>query len=181
MPEWSELPWATIITALVAVYGAVLSTVNLIMGWRRDRLTTGEGQRRQAEQVSGWLVTDDGPVEPNKLFYGLVLQNGSSQPVHELIASIVTTQGSGRRTAVGDPRQPVWCSFVGSIPPGQTRVRIEQPGQGMMRRYGIELAFQDAGGFYWLRRGDGALKQVDRSPVDLYGIPRPVGWMGPHP
>jgi hypothetical protein len=58
-------------------------------------------------------------------------------------------------------------------------MRIEQPGQGMMRRYGIELAFQDAGGCYWLRQGNGILKQIDQHPVDLYGIPRPVPWHNP--
>jgi hypothetical protein len=28
MPKWSEVPWGTVITGLVAVYGAVLSTLN---------------------------------------------------------------------------------------------------------------------------------------------------------
>jgi hypothetical protein len=28
MPKWSEIPWATAVTALVAIYGAALSTVN---------------------------------------------------------------------------------------------------------------------------------------------------------
>src|SRR6266851_6629496 len=28
MPKWTEVPWATVITAIVAVYGAVLGTLN---------------------------------------------------------------------------------------------------------------------------------------------------------
>jgi hypothetical protein len=193
MPKWSDVPWGTVITGVVAVYGAVLSTVTLVGQRRRDRLAEGEAQRRfrqdqlateearrhQAEQVTDWLVKDDGPEAPGKLFYGLLLQNGSSQLVHQLIVSVVGTQGSFRRTAVGDPRLFECRLFVGSLPPGQTKMRIEQPGQGMMRRYGIELAFQDAGGCYWLRQGNGILKQIDQHPVDLYGIPRPVPWHNP--
>jgi hypothetical protein len=30
MPKWSEIPWATAVTALVAIYGAALSTVNFL-------------------------------------------------------------------------------------------------------------------------------------------------------
>ena len=136
MPKLSEVPWGTIITGVVAVYGAVLSTANLIVQRARDRLTEGEAQRRQAEQVTGWLVPDDGPSVPGRIMSGLVLQNGSSQPVYDLIAGVVTVHGSGRRTNVGgtqrqedDQRSPFeYLSLVTLVPPGQTNTRIETPG-----------------------------------------------------
>jgi hypothetical protein len=201
MPKWSEVPWVTVITGVIAIYGAVLSTVNSVSQRRRDHLATQrqlrqdqlvmeEARRRQADQVTGWLVEDDGPKEFNRLFYGLMLQNGSSQPVRQLIASVVGTQGSFRRTAVGadyveEPSEIAitggihrhqYRLFVGLLPPGETKTRIEQPGQGTHRRYGVELAFQDAAGCNWRRQGDGILKQVDEHPLDLYGINPPVPW-----
>jgi hypothetical protein len=183
-----------VITGVIAIYGAVLSTVNSVSQRRRDQrqlrqdqLGMEEAQRRQADQVTGWLVADEGPQERNRLFYGLMLQNVSNQPVRQLVATVVGTQGSFRRTAVayvedhsemaaaGIPSRH-YRLFVGLLPPGETKTRIEQPGQGMHQRYGIELAFQDAAGRYWLRQGDGALKQVDKPPLDLYGINPPVPW-----
>src|ERR1700730_1909410 len=146
MPDWSGVPWGTLITGAVAAYGAVLSTINLVAQRGRDRLAAGEAQRRQAEQVTSWLVKDNGPVVPGKLFYGLVLQNGSSQPVYDLIATVVTAHGAGPRSAdtvkrVGDgSRSPYeYRSFFTLVPPGQTSGRIENPGQGMNVRYGIGI------------------------------------------
>jgi hypothetical protein len=105
MPKWSEVPWGTAITGVIAIYGAVLSTVNSVSQRRRDRLATQrqlrqdqlameEARRRQADQVTGWLVEDEGPKMPGRLFYVLMLQNGSTQPVRQLIAHVVETQGN---------------------------------------------------------------------------------------
>lgn len=127
-------------------YGAVLSTITLVGQRRRDRLarerqarqdqlTMEEAQRRQAEQVTGWLVPDEGPQEPNELYYGLMLQNGSSQPVRQLIASVVTMQGSGRRTAVAEERRSDeeelhrsrYRVCVALLPPERRRPASETP------------------------------------------------------
>jgi hypothetical protein len=178
MPKWSEVPWGTVITGVIAVYGAALGTFNLLLQRGRDRLAASEIRRRQAEQVTGWLVPYEGegpPDEYGRLFLGLRLQNGSNQLVYQLIASLISTQGAFRETAVGDPGFE-FRSFVGIIPPGETKTRIEYSGRGMMLRFGIELAFQDVGGRYWLRRGDGALQEVDQPPLALYGINPPVPW-----
>jgi hypothetical protein len=183
MPKWSEVPWGTIITGVVAVYGAVLSTANLIVQRSRDRQTAGEAQRRQAEQVTGWLVPDDSPAVPGRIISGLVLQNGSSQPVYDLIAGIVTTHGAGPSTRVGvswredEPGSPfTYFALVTLVPPGRTNTRIEDPGGHMNVRYGVELAFQDAAGCYWHRQGNGILKQVAQHPLDLFNLPQPAPW-----
>jgi hypothetical protein len=60
MPKWSEVPWGTVITGVIAIYGAVLSTVNSVSQRRRDHLATQrqlrqdqlamqEARRRQAD------------------------------------------------------------------------------------------------------------------------------------
>jgi hypothetical protein len=43
-------------------------------------------------------------------------------------------------------------------------------------RFGVELAFQDAAGAFWLRQGNGVLKRIEQHPLALYGIPRPAPW-----
>jgi hypothetical protein len=181
MPKWSEVPWGTVIAGTIAFYGAALSTFNFLLQRRRDRIAASDVQRAQAEQVSGWLVPYEGPAEPGRLFLGLVLKNGSGQLVYQLIASLISTQGAFRKTAVGDNTTDEFefRVFVGLLPPGETKRRIEFSGHGMMLRFGIELAFQDAAGHYWLRRGDGALRQVDKAPLALYEIDPPVAWEHP--
>jgi len=122
--------WGTVVTGLMAVHGAVLSTVTFRAQRARDRLARREARGGQAEQIAAWLVQYDGPQEPPyRQYLGLMLQNRSSQPIYYLIASIVSLAGSGRRTAVGDPRSREFRTFVGHLPPGETQTRIEFPGR----------------------------------------------------
>jgi len=37
LPKWSDIPWAAIVTGLVAVYGAALSTYNLRIQRKKDK------------------------------------------------------------------------------------------------------------------------------------------------
>ena len=183
MPNWSEVPWGTVITGLVALYGAGLSTRVFFAQRTRDRITADEAQGRQADQVTGWLVKYEGPAEPGKLFYSLVLQNDSSQPVYDLIANVVLVHGSGSPTAVGrrweedagiSPHR--YRVYMTLVPPGRTNARIEHFGQGMYRRYGVEFAFRDAAGRCWLRQGDGILRSITQHPTELYEIEGPIPW-----
>jgi hypothetical protein len=104
--------------------------------------------------------------------------NSSNQIVYDLIAQIVLVQGAGRSTAVGDTpkRNFEWSARVGNVPPGVLTTRIVYPGAGMHKRLAVEIAFQDAGGRYWLRQGNGILKRVEKHPIDLFGLSRPVTW-----
>jgi hypothetical protein len=187
MPKWSEVPWGTVISWLVAFYGAGLSTRVFFAQRARDRLTVNEAQRRQADQVTGWLVKYEGPAEPGKLFFGLVLQNDSSQPVYDLIAHEVVVHGSGFRTAVGRGRYEVdpgisphrFFAYLTLVPPGKTVTRIEHGGGGMSRRFGVEFAFRDAAGRCWLRQGDGILRSITQHPTKLYEIEGPIPWREP--
>jgi hypothetical protein len=185
MPKWSEVPWGTVITGLVALYGAGLSTRVFFAQPTRDRITADEAQRRQADQVTGWLVKYEGPAEPGKLFFGLVLQNDSSQPVYDLIANEVAVHGSGSRTAVRRDRGEAKAAglsphryrvYMTLVPPGKTVTRIGHGGGGMYRRFGVEFAFRDAAGRCWLRQGDGILRSINQQPTELYEIEGPIPW-----
>jgi hypothetical protein len=43
MPKWTEIPWGTVITGLVPVYGAVLSTLNYHRAGPKLRFTVRTG------------------------------------------------------------------------------------------------------------------------------------------
>jgi hypothetical protein len=43
MPKWSEVPWATLITGAVALYGAALSTFNFLRAGPKLRFTVRPG------------------------------------------------------------------------------------------------------------------------------------------
>ena len=134
--------------------------------------------RRQAEEVTAWLGEEEFLGE--QMYRKFSVQNASRQLIYDAIVSLVSVQGAFRSTAVGDerngPGSPGFQSLVGNVPPGVREARLDYPGGGMFLRFAVEIAFQDAGGRYWLRRGNGILEEVDQHPLALYGIPAPVTW-----
>lgn len=164
---WGDVPtWL----AGIGTCGAVIVSLYLARqdGLRREQ----HEKRRQAEMITAWL----GPAQSSGdgLYEVVVLQNSSMQSVYQLVACLVSIQGSFRETAVGDSRG--FRSTVGQVPPGQQQAKIESAGHGMQLKLGVELAFQDAAGVFWLRRGNGLLEEVHEDPATLYKLTRPVGW-----
>src|SRR5262249_35855487 len=116
--------------------------------------------------------------DPHGVYVGLRVSNASKQLIYDLIAQVVSVQGAFRDTAVGKPEQQnrEFGALVGNVPPGETSTRINTGGGGMHLRFSVEIAFQDAAGRYWVRRGNGTLEPTDKHPLDLYNISRPTGW-----
>jgi hypothetical protein len=172
MPKWSEVPWGTITTGVIAVYGAALGTFNLLLQRRRDRIAASDLRRAQAEQISAWHLPDDEEERSDGFLVPLVLQNKSSQPVFDVIASLVQIVNEGESRPEGSR----FRALISRVPPGETKTRVLHPGRGMHFRASIELAFRDAAGNYWRRRGNGILQEVDQPPDKLYGLGRPLPW-----
>jgi hypothetical protein len=172
MDDCAKTIWGDVPTWLAAIgtCGAVI--VSLWLTKQSDMRMERKERRRQAELVTAWL----GPEQPvgNGLLQTIVIQNSSAQSIYLMIASLVSIQGAFRETAVGDSRG--YCSTVGQIPPGTHTTSIKSGGHGMNKKFGVELAFQDATGVFWLRHGDGRLEEVKEDPVTLYKMTRPVGW-----
>jgi len=166
--------WVQFATAL-ATFLAVLTALFLATSdARRKRL---EKEREQAEQISGWMefLPTDEEVVDGEMYVRLVLQNSSNQLVYDLIASVVTAFGEWQ---VGGDLS--YCNFIGRLAPGRTENKIKHPGQGMNRKFAIELAFQDAAGRTWRRFGRGRLERIhQKDPLEFYGIDPPVGWWTP--
>ena len=85
--EWITA-YAEIGTAIGAV-GAVI--VTLILAGTGSRRRRKEEERRQAELISGWMVTlpRGEEVLDGEMYVKLVIQNASSQIVYSTVASIV--------------------------------------------------------------------------------------------
>jgi hypothetical protein len=157
------------IAPLIAVGSFVLSLWNTFQIRSRDA-------RQQAEQVTAWFV----PMPEEQLdqypetYVGLYVHNATNQIVYDVVAEVVIA----RSTAVGDDeeRNLEYGAMIGNVPPGGFTGHINTGGGAMHRRHLIELAFQDAAGRYWLRRGNGKLERIRKHPLDLFNIPRPVSW-----
>jgi hypothetical protein len=166
LPNW--------IAPVIAVLSFALSIWNALQLRKRD-------YREQAEQLTAWFAPHDGPcdIPDSPINYGLHVRNASNQAFYDVIAEVVSVQGSFRHTAVGEgfERNLEYGRLIGNLPPGEYSTRIRSPGHGMHKRYWVELAFQDAGGRFWIRRGNGTLERTNAHPLDLYNIPRPVGWL----
>ena len=155
---------------------AVVTSLYLAGRQGRDR------RERQAEQITAWFVDYDGEQDrTDRIYTGLRVSNASTQAVYDLIAQTVGIEGSVRKTAVGDTeeRNREHGALIGTVPPGLLTTRINAGSHGMHRRFGVEIAFQDAAGQHWIRGATGLLREADKHPVDLFNLSRPVGWGAP--
>jgi len=168
MVKWITA-YAEIGTAIGTI-GAVI--VALFIAGADSRRRRAQEGRTQAELISGWMIDiPQPPIVGGELQVNLVLQNGSQQLAYWLIATIVN--------ASSNECLPRYRTFVGRLPPGQTVYQINHPGHGMHKRFSVELAFQDAKGQRWVRRGNGVLQKLSAEPLAYYGIDPPVGWLMP--
>lgn len=176
--------WLTAIGTVGAVVVALGLTILERLRAARDN------RRRQAELITAWADenwpqqdSDNPPDAAAGSWLRLVMQNGSAQLAYFAIASVVGIQGAGPPERA--PKDSDWQdhfypyrALVGRVPPGQTTTWIRHGGHGMHIRVGIELAFQDAAGRYWLRRGTGQLRKIKMDPIRFYEITPPVVWEG---
>jgi hypothetical protein len=171
-PEWITA-YSEIGTA-VGTVGAVI--VALFLAGTDARRRSKQEERLQAEQISGWMVNlpRGEEVVDGEMYVKLVVQNASNQLVYSTIASIVNAQTEDH---VGGNEN--YRAYIGRLPPGKSEYNVRHPGYGMHRRFSVELAFEDARGIVWVRRGKGSLTRIRKNPLAYYSIDPPVGWLMP--
>jgi hypothetical protein len=160
--------WLTALGTCGAVVVSLGLSFNELLSRRRRE------EREQAEQITAWFVPLEGkPPEGHPMAVGLRISNGSNQLVYDLIAQCLL----GRRTAAGDSEDMnlEFGALIGNVPPGGYTGYINTSGGGVGRRHGLEFAFQDASGRYWLRRANGRLERVYEHPLDLFNLSRAGG------
>jgi hypothetical protein len=171
--RWGDYPtWLAAIGTILAV------VVALGLAGREGRQRRRQQERLEAELVTAWLERMGGPTVQGPEPAIIVVVNGSQQLAYKVIASLVPVRG-----AISDDfRQKIGRSaadfraFKGELPPGRTNLEVEWPGGGMHIRFGVELAFRDAGGRNWIRTADGQLKRIQVEPIDHYGLNEPLPW-----
>ncbi len=174
-PDWTAA-FGTVAAAVATLLAVVVS---LWLATRADRRDRKREERNQAEQLTAWFMPyEEEQDNEHKLYVGLCVKNASNQLFYDVIAEVVSVQGAFRGTAVDDTdeRNREFGAMVGNVPPGEITTRINTGGHGMHMRHWVELAFQDAAGRYWIRRGNGRLEQVKQHLVELYNISRPLSW-----
>lgn len=158
-----------------------LSVAHENMQSRRERsLLTDSSRKRQAESVSAWFDEGaDGPCPQYGSFVWerVTLRNSSEIPVYNVIITCVGMQGAGPAFKGEDNGGSYPCrSFVAALPPGVWGAWLPIYGRGMNILLAPEVAFTDANGASWVRRGNGLLENIGCDPVTFYGVSAPCPW-----
>jgi hypothetical protein len=161
----------------------VLAGLAVGVAWTVHHELFGRAQG-QASMVAGRILA------PGARLPGAWLTNGSDQPVYGVVAWVVASGGSvpatgeewvraiasrapqGKgETVAREPSTPVLLSL---LPPGVTALELPAwATAGVDGRPAIEMAFSDAGGRHWIRRGSGRLAAIDAPAWRHYGFASP--------
>lgn len=167
----------TAFCAVVQVVCAIASLCLTVYVARRDTRHMNEEDERQkmAEKlaqpssIAAWLERDSTGESH------IVIRNDSDLPVYEVVATIVVTNGAGCSRGEDLDSSHQYKKILDLIPPGLHSVTIDMGGfYGMHRHPLVEIAFICAKGKSWVRRGDGALDELDVSPFNYYKLGLPI-------
>jgi hypothetical protein len=106
-----------------------------------------------------------------------LLDNSSSQPVYRVVVRTVGIDDAGNQ--IPDPNPST--DALGQLPPGRWwDFNVQDPGAAMGGiRPGVELAFTDASGRYWLLSATGHLTSLSEAPEQYFHLPLPIPWNTP--
>ena len=171
--SWDLQKLAMIAGLLVAVATAVIAYLTL----RAQPKTT-----TQAELVSAAVIA---PGEPGSESARIGLFNHSNQPVTRAVVTQVYV-GNGPKSASEYPNQEYLREYqreVIEIPPGESEIHVNGlvAPNTLAPQPGVELAFIDQNGFYWLRRANGTLAQISEAPESYYHLEEPLPWQSARP
>lgn len=172
MPPGDWATWAAAVFTGSAVFVALWQIhVERRERQKVERRAEEEQKRRQATKVSAWITKAyDDPM-------WIAVRNSSDEPVYEVIVSLVSVQGAGPPRDAHDTEPDFrYRAFLSVVPPGRFYASMPYGGHGMSMRFGLEVAFTDASGQYWVRKGNGDLSCIATPAIDYYRVHRPVGW-----
>jgi hypothetical protein len=171
--SWDLQKVATVAGLLVAIATAVIAYL---------AFRTQPKSPSQAEQVSAAVIA---PGELGTESARIGLFNHSDHPVTRAIVTQVYV-GNGPKSASEYPNQELLRDYqreLIEIPPGESEVRL----QGLIvpntlaPQPGVEVAFIDQGGAYWLRRANGTLTRIKEAPESYYHLVEPLPWESARP
>lgn len=165
-------------TGIQAFCAAVTLCLTVYVVLRDTRHRNEEDERQEMAEIlaqpsSIAALLERGPTGETCI----VIRNDSDLPVYEVVATIVVTHGAG--CCKGEDLEPPYQfrKILDLIPPGLHSVAIDMGGfYGMHRHPLVEIAFVCAKGKSWVRRGDGALDELDASPFSHYELGLPIDY-----
>lgn len=155
--DWGDVPsWVGGIGTTAAVI------VALWQSGRETRKRRHEEERAQAGLVAAWIVPRPYEIEAGLVSGELIvdLQNCSSTPVYTVVVTLVPIKGSAPRNSEGMDSAVRLSKLLMVLPPRRFWTEFSRPSMAMGMEYGVELAFRDAAGESWVRRGNGALESL---------------------
>jgi hypothetical protein len=152
----------------VPAWGAAIGTVGTLIAvlvqMNADRKARRARDRRsQAVHVSAWP-----DLRPRK-GDSLILVNHSDEPIYEVVVTAVPIKGMAAKGEHAGDKAP----FM-TVPPGRWRMPMSDEWAGMYAMPGVEIAFTDAAGAHWIRRGTGRLEEIAETPFTHYDVPLPI-------
>lgn len=177
--DWNTLgTWVGSLGTVGALFFAFLQINNE----RKIRRETEERRmetekRQQAEKISAWL--DGNFNNDNEVYYIL---NQSLEPVYQVVITVIKVQGAGLSfdgKEISEKYGSKFRQFLSILPPGEFKINNRKLDYAMNMRFGLEVAFTDARGYNWLRKGDGSLVEIEPNPLSYYNISLPVDWKTP--
>ncbi len=155
--------------------------VGLAWTLHHERVDRIEGQ---ASMIAGRILAPDARLP------GAWLTNGSDLPVYGVVAWVVGSgdvapatgeewvrrigPGTAPRDGVFGAGEPSTPTVLPLLPPGVTALELPAwAGSGSGGRPAIEMAFTDAKGRHWIRRGSGHLASIDAPAWRHYGFTSP--------
>jgi len=146
----------------------------LLLWWTVSQILR-QRKYEHAEKISAW-VADEGP---NKHTY-VDVSNGSNWPIYEVVVNLVAYQGAAPLTGRelnNFPKELIkYRKMYQVVPPGKHTEAFAGFYRGMHLHPGVEIAFIDKAGRYWIRNAQGKLRKLKNSPLDYYEILRPISW-----
>ena len=177
--------WEYVIDIIEAISGSAVAA-NLIITWRQIKadkaIRKREEEISQAQYIAAWRDSSTnrrkGPDGSNCCYSPTVLQNSSTLPVYEVIVSCVGQYGAGpaMHGQDNDGNCFEWRTQVSLLPPGKWLVWLPTCGNGMGVVTSVEIAFVDAAGRSWVRRGNGSLESLSEIPITFFSVTQPCAW-----
>lgn len=126
----------------------------------------------QANEISSWVVHDSkGGVQmvENSPLMKVSVNNGSDQPIYDVVLTSGTYQGAGADYLSGTNN----TVCVGTVPPGRFTTYVPYPGEGMHVRVESVIAFRDNKGKNWIRNAKGVLSEIKTNSYEYLKLDLP--------
>jgi hypothetical protein len=169
---FSNKDWLGDLATWVSGIGIVATFIIGFIQISNERRIRKEKERKeQAERISAFIVKETTAKAT------IALLNLSSEPIYEVIVSISAFQGPSGSPADSSSRQ--YTSFLSVVPPGKSFTYVDGGYKELAFHPAIEIAFKDVKGKNWVRTGRGALKEINKPPIEHYKLHRPLNWKLP--